>query len=253
MRGIALVSVCLMLVGCAANVSPDETVGETDSAIIGGTPTTGDPAIVALYGKKPGEDKGSLCTATLIAPKVLLTAAHCVSPAVVGEGLVFSALLGANLTDQANPSPRIAVTEVHWDTQFNAQNLTAGHDIGVAILATPMKATPLPYNAAVLPSSLSGTNIRLVGYGLNDGFQQTGAGIKRKAEIRLNSFDDKFVVTGGFGSTMCSGDSGGPVLAKINGVETVIGVNSYGFIYCLASGNSTRVDSYSDFVDSYVR
>ena len=64
--------------------------------------------------------------------------------------------------------------------------------------------------------------------------------------------DDKFVVTGGFGKTMCSGDSGGPVLATINGVETVIGVNSFGFVYCIGAGNSTRVDAYVPWVDQYL-
>lgn len=254
MRG-AFALGCLMLVGCAAEATSSTDIDRAaaaDSEIIGGTEHTGDPAIIALYGKKPGEDKGALCTSTLIAPKVLLTAAHCVDPAVTGEGLEFFALTGPNLTDSSNPSPKIKVVATHWDPEFSQSDLMGGHDIAVAILETAHTATPVPWNKAPLPSSLTGTKIRVVGYGLNDGFGQTGAGVKRQSQIKLNSFDDKFVVTGGFGGTICSGDSGGPVLAKINGVETVIGVNSFGMIFCIAAANSTRVDTYADWIEQYL-
>lgn len=240
----------LLATGCAVEAEPAEDLDATESSIINGVETTGYPNIVALYGKKPDADQGSLCTASVIAPTVLLTAAHCVAPSVVGEGLVFKALLSHNLVDSSNPSPKIDVAEVHWDQQFNAQQLMNGHDIAVAILAKPINVTPLKINRAPL-SGIS--NVRLVGYGLNDGFGQTGAGVKRTAEVAVSSIDDKFVVTGSwFGTTMCSGDSGGPVLAKINGEDVVIGVNSFGFIYCIGTGSSTRVDSYLSFIDQYL-
>jgi secreted trypsin-like serine protease len=251
MKALSCVAIGLLAVGCAAeSAGTNESVD--DNEIIGGTDWAGDPAIVALYGKKPGEKKGMLCTSTLIAPTVLLTAAHCVDPAVVGEGLVYNALLGAVLTDQSNPSPRIPVRETHFDPQFDKNQLMNGHDIAVAILETPHTATPIPWNRSPLPQSLVGQNIRLVGYGLNDGFGQTGAGTKRQSRIKVNKIDDKLIETGSFGSTMCSGDSGGPVLANLNGVETVIGVNSFGMIYCIGAGNSTNIATYTSFVDQYL-
>lgn len=39
---------------------------------------------------------------------------------------------------------------------------------------------------------------------------------------------------------------------NIGGVEKVVGVNSFGIIFCLFSGNSTRVDKYATFVKSYL-
>ena len=246
---LGCVAVAALSAGCA-DATEDEPVDQSESSIINGVETPGYPNIIALYGQKPGEQKGSLCTASVIAPTVLLTAAHCVAPAVVGEGLVFKALLGHNLVDSANPSAKIDVSAVHWDRQFNAQALTNGHDIAVAILAQPINVTPLKFNRGPLSGVSSA---RLVGYGLNDGFNQTGAGVKRTAEVPVSSIDDKFVVTGSwFGTTMCSGDSGGPVLAKINGEDVIIGVNSYGFIYCVGTGSSTRVDSYLGFIDQYL-
>lgn len=239
-----------LVVGCTAD-SGAEPTASNEAPIINGVETTGYPNVIALYGKKPGEQKGSLCTAELVAPTVLLTAAHCVSPAVVGDGLVFSALTAANLTDQANPSPRVPVSEVHWDSAFNAQQLTNGHDIAVAILAQPITDVPLLKISRSTPTNL--TKARLVGYGLNNGQQQTGAGIKRTAEVPIGSISETFVTTGSWGgTTMCNGDSGGPVLATINGEDVIIGVNSYGFIQCLGTGSSTRVDAYLDFIDRWV-
>jgi secreted trypsin-like serine protease len=238
-----------LMMGCAAE-TPSADYDATESAIINGVETTGWTSVVALYGKKPGADKGVLCTATVVAPTVLLTAAHCVDPATAGEGNVYNMLTAANLVDHDHPSPKIAVSEVHWDPQFSEQNLQGGHDIAVAILAEPTTLAPMKFNR----SALSGLQqARLVGYGLNNGQAQTGAGIKRTAQVPVASIDQKFVVTGSFGgTTMCNGDSGGPVLATIGGEDVVVGVNSFGFIQCMGTGSSTLVDKYLSFVDQYV-
>lgn len=252
-----LVLVAAGLGGCA--VESAQPTEETSAPIINGVDNPGDPSIVAIYAKREGGDKGALCTSTLIAPKVLLTAAHCVSDQALAQlpgsgAITFTALLGPNLTDTANPSPRAAIAETHADPEFNMSMVMNGHDIAVAILAEPITDRPIiPVNLAPLDPALTGSQVRLVGYGLNNGFAQTGAGVKRQADVPLVSFDDKLVKTGTwFGTTMCSGDSGGPVLAKVNGVETVIGVNSFGFIGCIGTGQSTRVDTYKDFVQRYL-
>jgi secreted trypsin-like serine protease len=245
----------LFLIACGGDLdtaAPPDDPGIME-AIIGGTPTTGDPAIVALYAQKPGETKGSLCTAEIISPTVVLTAAHCVHPELVGAGAQFSVLTAANLTDPNKPSPRLAVKETHFDPQFSRTNITNGHDIGVAILAQPTTIQPIPFNRAALTSAMVGQPARIVGYGLNDGFQQKGAGIKRTATVKLNGYDDKLVRTGDWIRRICSGDSGGPVLMKINGKETIVGVNSFGFIFCLGQGYSTRVDRYTSFIDKYLK
>src|SRR5262245_15530390 len=82
-----------ILAGCASGVypsmAPDEGVTEP---IIGGSDDTADPPVVGLCSHLPGQTQGFLCTSTLIAPRVLLTAAHCVAPSEVGDGAQFVAI-----------------------------------------------------------------------------------------------------------------------------------------------------------------
>jgi secreted trypsin-like serine protease len=224
------------------------------SEIIGGTPTTDLPAVVALYGTVPDKEGGALCTATIISKTVVLTAAHCVHPSTVGENAKFVIFTAADLTDPDKRGPGLPVKEVHFNEAWDPNNLTAGHDVAVAILAKPTKIKPMKVNRAALADSLTGATARIIGYGLDDGFNQTGAGIKRHAQVALNSFDDQFVKTGSwFGTTICNGDSGGPIITKIGNVDTVVGVNSFGFIYCLGEASSTRTDANNDFISRYVK
>jgi secreted trypsin-like serine protease len=251
MKAIYFTSILFAVAGSACVDGQD--LSTTDQAIIKGEPTSAFPSVVALYGKAPGADKGALCTATVVGPNVVLTAAHCVDPAVTGANdLVYNVLSGADLKDSANPPVRFAVKEVHWDKQFSSQALQNGHDVAVAITVDPIPLPAMPVNLKALDSAMNGAAATLVGYGLNDGFNQTGAGVKRTAQSTMK-FDDKFVKTGQFfGATICNGDSGGPILADINGTQTVVGVNSFGFIYCLGEASSTRVDTYSDWVSAYL-
>ncbi|MGQ0505074.1 MAG: S1 family peptidase [Myxococcaceae bacterium] len=254
MRNASLMLLVLS-VGCggAQQAESSEELLVNTSEIINGTPTSDLPAVVALYGHKPGEQKGALCTATVVSPTILLTAAHCVHPETVGEGNEFGVFTTNDITDPNNRGTPLPVKEVHWNEKWSAQNLMAGADIAVVILDQPTTIPPMPFNRAPLPTTFTGTPAKVIGYGLNDGFGQTGAGIKRQATIKLNSFDDQFVKTGSwFGTTICSGDSGGPVFVDINGVQTIVGVNSFGFIYCLGEASSTRVDANLVFVNKYL-
>lgn len=251
-RFIAL-TVGLALLNCGGPEYFD--VASKHQSIVGGINTVmGEyPAVMALFAQLPNEDKGALCTATLVAPKWLIAAAHCVSPQTVGEGVTFKVLRGDDLTKKETAGPILDVAQVYWNQKFNSGAVSAGNDISLIELTQEITDTdPIPYMQDPLPANLKGKPIELVGYGLNDGFGQKGAGIKRKAEVPLNSFDNLFVKTGTNGKTICSGDSGGPVLATIDGVTKVIAVNSFGFIFCMGEASSTRVDTYQAWVQQYI-
>jgi secreted trypsin-like serine protease len=184
----------------------------------------------------------------VISPTVLVTAAHCVAPSEVGAGAKFIAVLGPNFDDPK--AEVLTVTETHYDTAFNVNNLSGGHDIGVAILATPTTLTPIPVNADTDPHTLS--TVRLVGYGVNNGTAQTGAGRKRTVNAPVDGVTKRLIQIGDSKHDTCQGDSGGPALAKINGVETIVGLTSFGAAGCSGGGYDTRIDLYGTFLAQWL-
>src|ERR1041385_802699 len=102
-----------------------DPTGGNDEDIIGGVTDNGDPSVVAIFAHQPGATSGSLCTGSVISPTAVLTAAHCVDPAVVGAGNQFDVYTGT-IFGQSAP---LAVASTTFDPAFDVNNLTNGHDI----------------------------------------------------------------------------------------------------------------------------
>ena len=123
-------------------------LGEAQRPIIGGTDDTGDPSVVLVVISTPGGGS-ALCTSEVVSPHVLLTDAHCVDPAgPIGPGATFQAFFGDNIRgpEGADATRYINITETDYDMGFNPSNVTVGHDIAVAILASAAPVPPLPMN-----------------------------------------------------------------------------------------------------------
>jgi secreted trypsin-like serine protease len=180
------------------------------------------------------------CTATLIAPRWILTAAHC-----IGNHYPTGLLL--KLADQ-----NIAVKSTYMHPEFTQEG-TPHHDIALIELAEPSFSiipTP-PYEK----NDEQGEVMKLVGYG-GTGNGQTGVtnrcnpcelhgadNIVKEANIYHLRFhfdapssNDSLALEGVGGP----GDSGGPVFIEVAGERFVAGVSSFG-------GNF-----YNDF-DQYTR
>jgi len=191
----------------------------------------------------------------VISPRVVLTAAHCLELLLVGPGATFSIFLGADLA-QAGSAPALvrAVSETRIDPLFDPDDHTNGHDIGVVIAAAPLGVSPVPLNRGALAPSLIGAPIRLVGYGIASADDEQGvtAGVRRDTVTRLADFDDLFLAVDDPAHAPCSGDSGGPALLPIDGVETIVGIASIASATC-AQALETRVDPHAaEFIDPIV-
>ena len=240
--------------GCGAGQSRSPSpsgVSEETSSIVGGETDTGDPSVVAVYAEQPGQAGGFLCTGSVIAPTVVLTAAHCVSESETGPGATFTVLTSPNIN--RNGGGALAVREVHANPLWSAKRLAGGHDQGIVVLAEPTALAALPINRTPLPSSLRGQAVRIVGYGLNDADAQSGAGVKRQAMTNLAAIQANLIAVGDSRRGTCNGDSGGPAFMSLNGTETIVGTTSYGNADCSDGGYDARVDTDLAFIDGYVQ
>src|SRR5436190_1819679 len=73
----------------------------SSSAVTNSTPTDGDPGVVALL-----RGGALVCTATLIAPRVLLTAGHCLAASGAGIALRLVGFGRTGATDTSAPRKR---------------------------------------------------------------------------------------------------------------------------------------------------
>ncbi len=141
MRAAALPALALALAACSA----PERVDEAASPILGGTPDSGDPAVVLLVSYPADLGAFDTCTASVIAPGVLLTAAHCLDPATHG-GYTFGVFTGPDasvyMTAQALAPQLAAVTAVHMHPEYDPKPPFHA-DVGVVLLAKPLAVTPL--------------------------------------------------------------------------------------------------------------
>lgn len=229
--------------------------GNVEEEIIGGTTDTGDPGVVLLYMTVPGQQGGSLCTAEVISPHVVLTAAHCTggeNPAVTNA--TWRVYLGPDFS-KAAAADLLPVKEAHFNPQFNVNNLAGGYDVGVAILqnALPTTIKPLPYNHASIDTGFDGKTVRFVGYGLDNATAQTGAGIKRETTTTLTDHSALLLHFSDGTHETCNGDSGGPAFMTVGGQEVIVGLTSYGDVACNMGGYDTRVDAVASWVDGFVK
>src|SRR3954465_289697 len=110
----ARILVALVLGATACNAPPALEMSRSESqAIVGGATDSGDLAVVLLIAYAPGKDpfKGDpsvkSCTATLVSPHALVTAAHCVGGEFPSGGSGYTYWIYGGTSVTADPSPKL--------------------------------------------------------------------------------------------------------------------------------------------------
>lgn len=245
----------LVLAACSSG-EPEQGLGHTRQAIIGGSASDAtQDSVVMLVFSDPATNRLDICTAALVAPRLVLTARHCVADtdldvkckedgsAVFGGVVrathdakklyVFTGPDRPNL-DPARWKPSGRGVEVIDD---GSKNL-CDHDIALVLLEQPVAG------ARLAPLRLDGSadrdeRLTTVGWGITatelepaHRLQRSGVVVTRVGPDMVDPAltPSEFA----FDESICLGDSGGPIFSEKTGA--ILGVVSRG-------GNGTSSDT----------
>jgi hypothetical protein len=219
----------------------DECAGATRSALVGGTT---DPADVQLDEARanavarltlrlaPGGQRLD-CSAVVIGERLAASAAHCTRGREV---------LGGELAigrDADAPIERLPIARVERHPELDLIAV----ELASPVAGTPGALSPLPVLALSREAGeLIEGELLLAGYGQGDDGR---LGTRAFLVEPVHAVAEQSVTVTGSGETgACLGDSGGPLLARVQGGELVaIGVLSRGSASCVGLDQYVRLDA----------
>ena len=220
----------------------DLEVAAATEPIIDGTRERGEDPVVLL-----AHDSGGMCTGTVIAPRVVITAKHCVIDMYgTGDDLAvhgFRVMVGP---DMFSLNDEYGVSEVRRTPGSDLYN----SDFALLILSRDFEHGVKGWEFVEHPSFERNVTITAIGYGQTEFNNPMSAGTKyrrdgRVADIGPNAAwgigPNEFISEG---ENTCQGDSGGPLLLD----DVVVGIVSRGQEGCTGFGFVTRVVGFAAMI-----
>ncbi len=256
---------------CAGGLNNETTQspGFTTKILGGSQSKSGDwPWMAALLrASEPNTYSAQYCSGVLIDDTWVLTAAHCASGLSSGDIEV-----AVGIFDLSSFSgTRIGVKSIHIHSQYDTSYFT--NDIALLELEQPSTQPPITLfsgeSKEKAPQDLSGRMLTALGWGMADGSGGSWYYPEKLRQVDLPVVDDSYcnniyhvtlitsqLCAGYFeGKDVCNGDSGGPVVTRIDGEWVHAGLVSYGKscdVYDGWYGVYTRTSEFVDFIQQYV-
>lgn len=262
-KGLSLIAVLIAMANCAPKETDHQELSSTgdESQIINGQNVQEGDEIakttVAIHNLK----QQFICTGSIIASNIILTAAHCIE----GQPKDYAVVFERNVDDLKLVPHAVESFVAHEG--FDGDNIFREKDtkdIALIKLAENIPSTHkvIPFLAST--SSLKkGYQVILAGYGLNRVSQNifgeltgSGDGVLRKTKVRIQNpryspTEIQLDQTRNTGA--CNGDSGGPAYLSVNGQLFLWGVTSRGTVGCHKDVIYTNALAHSQWIQQHIQ
>ena len=199
-----------------------QTVSASTSIVNGAECSTANSPVVLLNLKDAAGAQSGSCTGTVIAPRAILTAAHCLPSATAS----INVFLGSG--------PQQVTTTFAAHPSYRESNSTA-YDVGVILMPADIGRAAVPL--LVSRDARVGETAILTGWGRDaSGVLATlRAGSATVTAVSALTLETAYTSTA---SSVCQGDSGGPILLQEGGTWAVGGVISANSTLACSFGNN---------------
>ncbi len=215
--------------------------------IVGGDLEPGHAAASALVARRTAcrqERVQFVCSAVLVAPRLALTAAHCLD--LLGPRGAYELAFGQQIAGDA--AEFVPVVEAWPHPDYDP--MTHEADVAALVLAAPADVEPASPLARSLDASDVGRQVLAVGYGLTGVTDLGTYGWRRSGTMRISAVEDGVFRSEPDPAMTCEGDSGGPVYVREGDAWRLVGLTVSGDPGCVEEAVNLRLDAvWEDFVE----